>query len=112
MLLTPFRVRLAEEGSKEGYKKGYIGTVIGEDIAHGENGVPTKVYLVLWNRVDEETGEESPSKQPAPSSHTAMELRSHVDPADWPSEYDDDSEYEEEFDEDDDGLDAAESSSQ
>ena len=90
MLLTPFRVRLADEGTKLGYKPGYIGTVVGEDLAEGPEGKAVKVYLVLWYRVDEETGEESLSKQPAPSSHTPLELRGHVDPDHWLTDEDED----------------------
>jgi hypothetical protein len=94
MLITPFRVRLADKDT--GYKKGYVGTVIGEDVVQGPDGKGHKVYLVIWNKVDEETGIEAVGDQPTPASHLPQELRSHVDEEGWES---DDDDYDEDEDE-------------
>lgn len=92
MLITPFRVRLADK--KDVWKRDWIGTVIGEDVIAVPGKGNQKAYLVIWTRVDEETGEESIGEQPAPSTHFPQELRAHVDPDHWDVE-----EYEEEEDE-------------
>jgi hypothetical protein len=73
-LITPFRVRLATE---DGFRQGLIGTVIGEHITPSDKG-PKLVFKVLWFNVNEETGEESTSDQPAPCFHEPRELRAAV----------------------------------
>ena len=92
MLMTAFRVRLADGESATGYKTGYIGTVVGEDMVQvqGADGNPKaqKIYLVLWYNVNEETGDETISQQPAPASHLPQELRAHVDPDEWATDED------------------------
>lgn len=92
MLSTLFRVRKADPKAEKGWKPGWIGTVVGEDMVAAPDG-NKKVYLVIWTKVDEETGDESIGNQPAPSSHFPQELRAHVDPDHWESEeYEDDDE--------------------
>lgn len=79
MYITPFRVRLATE---TGIVEGYIGTVVGVKRVQTEQGI-TELQAVIWNKVDEETGDESTGDKPTPSYHTEHELRAHVDSEHW-----------------------------
>lgn len=82
MLLGPFRVRLADAKSEEGFKRGLAGTVIGQDVKppQKQGQGPRPFYYVIWTKYDEETGNEAPHpKLPTPSPHFPEDLRAFVD---------------------------------
>lgn len=90
MILNPFQVRLKDEKSPDGFKRGLVGTCVGVIPTKTEQGV-IEVYKVLWFNYDEDNGDLTPYPDAAaPSSHMATELVGFVDEFDNDDDSDND----------------------